>query len=385
MLVAPVGAALWVLLVEVTLGVVPSRRRPDENKQGARLRTAILMPAHNEARGIPAIISALAPALNDDMRLLVVADNCSDDTAAVARGLGADVVERQDTDRRGKGYALAYGRDALAGDPPECVIVLDADCEVEDDALTQLAQAAVEYGVPVQSCYLMRPQPDGAAMVQISNFAFLVKNLVRQRGAARLGAPAVLGGTGMAFPWTIFSTAPLASGDLVEDLALGIEMTRKGHTPRFLEHARTWSRAASGEDTLEQRTRWEHGFIDTARRTAIPLLGEAVRTGSPRRLWLALNLCVPPLALLMMVAVGVWGVAAILWLLGASEIPLITLSLLLGASGLALVAAWAVNGRQMLRGAMLLRIPLYIAWKLPVYLKLVRAPETQWKRTGRGD
>lgn len=380
LLLAPVLLALAVLLVEVCLGL-RSLRDQGCNPEAGR-NVVVLMPAHNEAARIGGVIAALSPHLGEDISLLVVADNCSDGTADIARAAGVEVLERHDPARRGKGYALAFGRDHLAGDPPDCVVVLDADCQVESDTVPRLAALAVSSGRPVQSCYLMRPDHH-APMVEISNFAFLVKNLVRQRGAARLGAPALLVGTGMAFPWDLFGRAPLATGDLVEDLALTVAMVEEGRPPIFLEQARTWSDHALVADTLAQRTRWEHGFVATARRKALPLLLRGLAGLSPKRMWMGLHLLVPPLALLMLLAGAVLAAEAILWLSGASALPAMVLFAALAAAALALGVAWYRDGRAMLSARTLARIPLYVAWKLPLYLRLVRKPETEWQRTRR--
>lgn len=346
-------------------------------------RVAIIMPAHNEAAGIERFIEPLLPQLGDKVRLVVVADNCSDETASVAHAAGATVIERHDATLRGKGHALAFGRDWLAQDPPDVVIVLDADCELEGDSLTRLAETCAARGRPVQSCYLMRSRPGDAAMVQISNFAFLIKNLVRQRGAARIGAPAILGGTGMAFPWTLFKDAALATSHLVEDLVLGIDFARAGHAPLFLERARTWSRPAGEDATRTQRTRWEHGYLQTATKVALPLVTEGLTRGRWGLIWQGLSLAVPPLALLMALGIALLGVTAVLALLGGSWLPAAVLFIAMALATFALGLAWSREGRIAISGATLLRIPLYLFWKLPVYLKLVRGKQSEWVRTER--
>ena len=193
---------------------------------------------------------------DETIRLIVIADNCADETARLAREAGAEVIERHDTSQRGKGHALAFGREHLRGDPPDCVVVLDADCGMNGADLRLLIETAVAVHRPVQSCYLLRSRVGDRPMTQISNFAFLIKNLIRQRGATALGAPAILGGTGMAFPWALFENAPLATSHLVEDLVLGIDFARAGQPPIYLETARTWSDPANQQATRTQRTRW---------------------------------------------------------------------------------------------------------------------------------
>lgn len=382
LLVFPVGCLLTILLVELVAGLWPARR-PPEWKSPPPETTTILMPAHDEARGIAAILDALAPKLGPAMKLLVIADNCSDDTADIARTKGFTVLERHDPGRRGKGFALAFGRDHLAADPPDCVIILDADCTVDEESLPRLAHAAIGWDAPVQSCYLMQSDPKQSPMVQISNFAFLVKNLVRQRGCARLGTPALLGGTGMAFPWRLFKSAPLASANMVEDLELGIAFSKAGNRPRFLEQARTWSVAAAEGDTLTQRTRWEHGFVQTAANSAIPLLSSAIGGRAPKLFWLGLDLLVPPLALLMMLGGSMLVLLVfIAWATGVHG-PAYAVAILLALNGAALGLAWYRWGRQVIGIGTLMRIPAYILWKVPVYLKLAGKRETRWVRTRR--
>jgi len=378
----PPAFLLCVFLAELVAGTFAVRRSGDTASALAH-KVAILMPAHNEGASIARFIEPLVPLLGERVRLVVIADNCADDTAPVAQGAGATVIERHNATLRGKGHALAFGRDWLAQDPPDVVIVLDADCELADDSLGRLAEEAVRTGRPVQSCYLMRSRPSDAAMVQISNFAFLIKNLVRQRGAARIGASAILGGTGMAFPWTLFRDAPLATSHLVEDLVLGIDFARAGHAPVFLETARTWSSPAAKDATRTQRTRWEHGYLQTATRVALPLVGEGLARGHWGLIWLGLSLAVPPLALLMTLGVALLGATALLGLFGASWLPAGVLFTAMALATIALGIAWAREGRIAISGATLLRIPVYLLWKLPVYLKLVRGTQSEWVRTER--
>lgn len=374
-------------LIEVAAGLPATKRV--SIPVGVPPDTVVLMPAHDEAAQIGAVLRDLAPSLRPGMRLLVVADNCGDDTAALARAAGAEVIERRDPARRGKGFALAFGRDHLRAAPPTVVIVLDADCTVELGALDRLAGAAGS-GDPVQGLYLLSPQLDAPAMVQISSFAFLVKNLIRQRGLARMGAPLPLGGTGMAFPWRLFERAALASDHLVEDLALSVDLALRGHPARLVADAAIWSDVASRKATLGQRARWEGGFLQTARSHALPLIGAGLRRGRPSLVWMGLHVATPPLALMFMVQMALnflvflFAVAANIGGEAGCSIPMGVSILVVWLLAAAVLAAWASHGRRWLSGATLLRLPLYLLWKLPLYLRLIagRGPRS-WVRTER--
>jgi cellulose synthase/poly-beta-1,6-N-acetylglucosamine synthase-like glycosyltransferase len=383
-LVATQALTLLPFAVELVAGLA-GRRPVSRAMPGAIPAAAVLMPAHDEGRQIARTLAALRPVLPPEMRLLVVADNCTDDTAAQARAAGADVAERHDPARRGKGYALAFGRERLAADPPAVVIVLDADCRVEPGALARLARAAEAQAAAVQGLYLLAPTPQAPAMVQVSGFAFMVKNLLRQRGLSRIGAPVPLGGTGMALPWSLFRDAPLGGDHLVEDLALSVALTRAGHPPRFVADAAIWSDPADAAATLTQRARWEGGFLRVAREHGPSLLAEGVRRARLGLLWMGLHVLTPPLTLLVALQAVLTALAIGLSMAAGRAGPVagsIGLGLMLAG---AVLAAWGLHGRPWLSGRALVRLPLYLLWKLPGYLRLARGRgPSGWVRTERG-
>ncbi len=384
--VTAVSAALFVpaavLCAESLAALVPPRQ--EEARPERSFRLAVLMPAHDEEAGIVATVTALRSELRPGDRLLVVADNCTDRTAELARGAGAEVVERRDAERRGKGHALSYGATVLAQDPPDAVVVMDADCRVEQGTLRQLAARALESNRPVQAVYLMHA-PARGGMSGVSAFAFLVRNLVRPAGLDRLGFPCQLTGTGMAFPWAVFRDAPATEGHLVEDLMLGHELALEGKAPLLCRDVLVGSELPTSEAaSLKQRRRWEHGQLAILLGTAPRLLLRGLLRGDAGLVALALDAAVPPLALFVVLQGAVTTGAVALVLLGGSGVPLV---ITLGSGSLlalGLGAAWLTHGRTVLPVRDLLKIPQYILWKLPLYESFVRrGPHGEWERTER--
>lgn len=378
-LATPFLLLLAYLLVELTAGLARLAPR-DPDTPPAHM--VLLIPAHDEAASIAETVRGLAAA-SPTAHILVVADNCSDNTAERARAAGAEAIERNDRERRGKGFALAFGRDHLAGAPPDAVIVVDADCRMDAGSAERLAAAALISGAPVQASNLLASPPGVSPLVSISNFAMLVKNVVRARGLLRIGGGALLFGTGMAFPWSLFARLPLASANAVEDLELGLRLAREGIKVGFDDGARVTSPAASLASSRGQRSRWEHGFLDTARRQAGPLLGAARRRRSRHLAALGAHLLVPPLALLLLAAALDLALVTGLALSGADSRPAMLLLVLLALVALVLLAAWWREARALLPARDLLRAPLYLLWKLPVYLAFFTRRQTGWNRTGR--
>lgn len=342
-------------------------------------RAVIIVPAHDEQAVIGRTVAGLA-----EYRVLVVADNCIDETAAIARAAGADVIVRNEPDRRGKGFALSAAREHLEEDAPDVVIVVDADCSIDGSSLRALAQSATSTGRPCQAVNLLAPAPDGAAVVQISTFAFMIKNLIRQRGLERLAGRAHLTGTGMALPWGIFQNASLGGSNIVEDLALGLELAERSAPPMLVERATVLSAPASAEGTLVQRRRWEGGYLATALRAAPRMLARSIARGDLKGVVAALDLSVPPLTLLFVLNALAFALALVAAAVGAPAWPLVTQVVVGAIAAAALAITWAREGRRFVSGATLLRLPIYVLWKLPMYLGLARrgAPD-EWLRTGR--
>jgi hypothetical protein len=350
-----------------------------QSPMGARV--AVLVPAHDEAAGIAAALATILPQLRLNDRLLVVADNCSDDTAGVARAAGAEVLERRDEERRGKGWALAAGIDALAARPPDVVIIVDADCHVSAGAIELLREAALEG--PTQASYLMRA-PEGAPRSRrLAELLFVVRNHVRPLGLLRIGAPCLFTGSGMALPWPIARGAPFAGGSVVEDTQLAVDLAAVGTPVHFCPEAQVVSWFPTSERAADaQRARWLWGNLRAAAQ-APRLLAAAVRHSRLGLVPLAAELTVPPLSLLFP---GWVAVAALAAFTGAREHewrPLIAAGVWLGLSTLAVVAAWARFARDRIPLSVIVAAPFYA---LPTIGSAVRAlfrRRQAWNRTGR--
>ncbi len=378
LLIVPVG----VLFIEVLFAV--TERKTLSSETGERRRLAIIIPAHNESSIIADALRSIVPQLRELDRILVVADNCVDDTATIAHREGAEVVVRTDSIHRGKGYALDAGVRHLEHDPPDTVIVIDADCQVTQGAIDRLARVCARIGRPTQALYLMY-SPDGAAITtRIGELAWTVKNRVRPSGLRRLGLPCQLMGTGMAFPWMLINTAVLSTGHIVEDLKLGIELARAGAPPLFCPDALVTSFfPVSKQGIGTQRTRWEHGYLSVMLREAPQLLLRAIVTLDADLMAVALDLSVPPLALLMLQLMIVWMGAATLYFFTATAFPLIIASAALAILVLSIFLSWARYGRHIVS----LRYLAYALWyslcKIPLYAKFLARRQLDWVRSKR--
>lgn len=375
------------LLVECIAAVLP-RRATFWGKASVgsdRPRVGVLMPAHNEAIGIWQTLAQLIPELGKTDLLLVVADNCDDETAAIARSAGATVIERHNLEQRGKGYALDFGiRFMAAAAPPDVVVIVDADCLVQPGAIAKIADLAAAQNRPVQATYLLAQPPNPQPKDAISALAFTVKNLVRPLGLRRLGMPCLLTGTGMAFPWSIICKTPLASGNIVEDMQLSLDLAIANYPTLFCAEAKVIGALPQQDHAAKsQRTRWEHGHLKTITSQVPRLLQAALQQRRLDLLVLALDLLIPPLSLLVLLWLAVTVVALPVSLITGFSIAHLLLLLEGGFILTAIAAAWARFGRSQLPLKTLLSIPLYVLWKVPLYFAFLIKPQTKWVRTER--
>jgi cellulose synthase/poly-beta-1,6-N-acetylglucosamine synthase-like glycosyltransferase len=379
LVLVPACGVLW---IECFAALLHRRRAKRELRDGA-VTSVVLVPAHNEEASLPQTLASIQPQLTPRDRVLVVADNCTDRTAELAREAGAEVIERHDPVQRGKGFALACGIEQLGAQPPDVLIVVDADTQVLPGTLAALSQAVARTGRPSQAVNLLSPPASPSSRDLISAFAFRVRNLVRPLGQSVLGVPCQLMGNGMAIPWASLAKINLASANIVEDLQLGIDLAVAGYVPAFnLEGRVAGVLPASARAAQAQRRRWEHGHLATMLGQVPRLLAAAVRQRRGDLLWLALDTAVPPLALVVVL----WGLAALLGLAVGSTLqvwwPTWTAAALALMLGSAIAVAW-MRFASDIPGRAMFMVPAYVLRKVPMYAMFLWQRQQQWVRTDR--
>jgi len=377
-----VAIPVFIFTIEILLALLPLRKIIHAEID-SRPSITVLVPAHNESGIIENTLVNISQQLTENDRLLVVADNCTDDTANIVRNFGLEVIERSDPNNRGKGYALDYGVRHLEKAPPQVVIIIDADCQINDGVLEKLAKLTIVKNRPVQALYLMSYNNPNIKQ-RIAEFAWLVKNYVRPRGLYNIGMPCQLMGTGMAFPWPVIANANLATGNIVEDVKMGLDMANSGHAPLFFPSASVSSifpEVASAEQS--QRKRWEHGHLGMIISEVPKGIIRSIKSRNLNLLVLVLDLAVPPLALLLFTLLVIFFVVMFYAVFDQFSLIIyfnISLFILFFTSTF---IAWIAWGRKVISFLQLLTVPLYVAKKIPLYISFLFKKEKNWIRTDR--
>ena len=361
-----------------------SWRLPAAPRSLRQLRFDVIVPAHNEQEGIARTVSSLLAMdwPRDRFRVLVVADNCSDETAAVARATGSAVLERNDAMRRGKGYALAHAFDSSLQDGfASAVVVVDADSEVSGNLLEAFATRIERGAKAIQAHYGIR-NPQASWRTQLITIAMGAFHVVRSRARERLALSCGIRGNGWCVTHALLREVSYRYYSLAEDIEFGLALGIAGHRVEYAGEANANADMASKEKAARtQRQRWGKGRFQLFLTRTAPLLWVAIRRASPVCLDLALDLIVPPLSYLVLNIVMFGLMATLLALLGTA--PMFWAWWALGC-GLVLMLhvlrGWQVSGIGMRGLAALMHVPGFILWRLRL---LLRSKSGEWVRTER--
>jgi cellulose synthase/poly-beta-1,6-N-acetylglucosamine synthase-like glycosyltransferase len=352
-------------------------------------RFLFVIPAHDEEQSIEATVRSCANVSypRGDFEILVIADNCRDATAAIARIAGARVVEREDQHRKSKGYAF---EDVFAQlehsddfDRFDALVAVDADTSVDPEILSAFAARLDQGDDWIQGYYTVR-NPDHSWRTRLLTYAFALVNGIWLLGQDRLGLSAGLKGNGMCFsvrglrrnPWR-------ATSGLVEDMEFAWRLRLAGEHVRFARAARVYGEmvAHSGDAAVTQRQRWEVGRSALFHEFA-PRVAAARSLGIGKRLAYLIELSMPPLVRLVSLAIAITSFSALVaWRFPLAFWPAVSLLVI---SGLAIVLylispflAFGVPARYLLD---FMHIPRYALWKAMVSRR--EKPAT-WIRTER--
>jgi len=372
------------LFLEVLAALDPVRA-PSFAEPAQLHHIAVVVPAHNESSGIIPTIRDIQSQLSAADRLLVVADNCSDDTAAVAAAEGCEVLTRNDASKTGKGYALAWSIEHLRANPPDFVIFIDADCRIQSDMIWRLAQACASLKRPLQACFLMKQADNSPIDHSLAEFAWVLKNWVRPLGLRSLKLPVQLMGTGMIFSWRDIQNAPLSSGHLVEDMKLGLDLAARRNAPLFFPFVVGISEfPQTTKGTESQRQRWVKGHLGMIAR--IPrLLIRAAIDRNPELFVLTLDLLIPPLSLLGLLITFSLVLNLVAVAFGISPVPAFVAIANLLVFATCIGFAWLRFGRDIIRPAKFLLLGSMALKRLILYCQiLLGRTASGWIRTDRG-
>jgi cellulose synthase/poly-beta-1,6-N-acetylglucosamine synthase-like glycosyltransferase len=290
-----------------------SSRRDEEEAPGAEAATRflILVAAHNEeaviGEAVANILSADYPP--HSRRVVVVCDNCTDRTAAVAAKAGAEVWVRTDPVRRGKAPAIRWALErGLRTDDWTALVILDADNLIDPHLLRAFDRRLARGEVAVQA-YLDSKNPTDSWVSLSYAMAYWSQSRLFQLARHRLGLSCQLGGTGYCLSRPLLEEMGWNATSLTEDVEFTTRLVMSGRRVTWLHEARIYDeKPVRFPVAWRQRVRWMQGHTFVSTQLTGGLLRRILRTGDLAALDALLYLWAPTLQF----ASFVWAVP---WLL----------------------------------------------------------------------
>ncbi len=386
-----IGVLALLLWLMILLGLAAlSLVAPYSPPSAVFRRLAVLIPAHNEAGLVRETVASVRAADYPPhlLRVVVVADNCDDRTAAEAVDAGAECLVRSDPRRRGKGYALRFGLSAILNDHREYdgVVFLDADSTIDPDFLKYLSGHLTAPGAIVQGCYTVA-EPQRSWLTRLTHLGFVLKNRFQYPGLNWLGLSVPLRGSGMCISRDVLEAQGWGSVSLTEDLDFSVTLIRRGY--RIVYEPRAVNRQympPTLATAAVQRTRWSRGEIAVSKQQIWAFLRESVKKRDWPRTLQAVYLMAPPFSSLFLIALALTGAALAPTFMGVAAFGWLA-SLCLAVSGFYAVyflIALTVTGFSWDYVVALLMIPVYALWRTGIHLSSRWfGASSGWSRTPR--
>ncbi|MDR3565844.1 MAG: glycosyltransferase family 2 protein [Negativicutes bacterium] len=258
---------------------------------------AVIIAAHNEENVICQLLENIH-VINypkEMFDIFVVADNCKDRTAELARGAGAIVYERFNLEQRGKGYAMEwiFAKIFRLKRKYDGIVVFDADNLVHPNFLLEMNNRLCK-GEKIIQGYLDAKNPNDTWISGTFAISFWVVNHIWHLAKYNLGLSSVLGGTGMCIATDVLQEFGWGATCLTEDMEFTMKVLLRGIPTTWAHDAIVYDeKPLTFKQSWHQRKRWAQGHFDVASRYIPRLLQEGIRQRDIRLLDGVLHLLQP--------------------------------------------------------------------------------------------
>ncbi len=254
-------------IADALMWITPDRRKRTPSSSPALPRLLFVIPSHDEELLISRAVRSLRqldyPA--DSFSILVVADNCSDGTAAAAAAEGAEVMERRSADLRGKGHALAWAWNRVSGREFDAFVIIDADTIVDAHLARSLA-AVPDLRHGAAQCYDDMSNERESALTRMAGVLTRNRYGIAYPLKHRAGLMVPLTGDGSAIGWEVARRYGLGSETITEGWEFFARYTLDGVPCTYVGNARIYAQEArSMEQSGTQRARWTAGRLAVLR------------------------------------------------------------------------------------------------------------------------
>ena len=372
------------LLLLLIASLIPAKGLIRQGNQ--KTRFAIIIPAHNEEMFLGRLLSSIAsqeyPKTQYDA--VVVADNCTDNTASVAHEYRAVVLERHDLEATGKGYALKYGIESMQPEKYDAWVIVDADCTFNVNVL-KVFDGYLESGCRILQSTSAPANPGQSWFTRLIDVSHSVSNEIILKGKKRLGLSIPLMGTGMCFASSVLERYGWSAFSIGEDWEFYVHLLSDGQRVAYAKEAKIFHQESSNlKQATSQRMRWSSGRFAIATKHGLKLLLKSARERDLHKMDGLLLLLLPNPSLGMNLTLVMVLCSAGLVALGLPKIFLIWFGALFLFQAAFFLAGILYSKEKAKSLQAVFLAPVFLIWKMVIDLLSVSGVgRKKWVRTKR--
>jgi cellulose synthase/poly-beta-1,6-N-acetylglucosamine synthase-like glycosyltransferase len=353
----------------------------------ARIRRfVILIPAHNEEQNLPRLLASTSSQdyPRERFRAVVVADNCTDRTAAACRGHDVEVLERDDPANRGKGHAIRWALERVGIERSDALVIVDGDSVIAPGFLRHL-NLQMERGDRVIQCYNGVANPGESWFTRLMDVSRTLANEIVHPAKRKLGLSSHLMGNGMCFDVGVLKSTGWNALSVGEDWEYYAQLVMGGSYVGYSKGSRVYHQeSANLRQASSQRMRWSSGRFAVLKRYGPALVAHGLKTHDLRCLDAAMPLVLPNPSLgINLTLLGFAAGALTARATGGTAIP-VWFAALAVAQLVMLLAGVLHTEQRVASAASIVLAPLFLAWKMGIdVLSLFGIGSQEWKHTHR--
>jgi cellulose synthase/poly-beta-1,6-N-acetylglucosamine synthase-like glycosyltransferase len=367
-------------LVFLTVGAILEslKRQPLDSKQTKEVsKLVVIIPAYNEEHSIQRTINSLK-SCSGSFDIVVVADNCTDQTAVKSRQCGVRVLERFDSKNKGKNHALLFAFEQLLNEEFHYFLIIDADTVVSSNLIDVILSEFAKGADAVQVFYGTL-NFEQSLRLRLMKISYLAMNLIRPLGRQFWGFSTGILGNGIALSRSTLLAVPFHVNSIVEDLAYHVMLVKARKRVKFTSRTEVYAEMPLNKKAMTmQRLRWEGGRIRTSFKE-LPTLFRLIFQGHTKIIEPCLDLLTWPLSyLVLFLLVLLFVPYSLVKLYAIGGIFIIFLHILAGMK---------IGHCQWKDYLALVSVPFYLIWKFLMLGKMIKIlwKGSPWNRTPRNN
>lgn len=363
------------------------RKEPGKNCTIYQNKYLLLIPAHNEEVIIENLFQSIRKIKynSSHFKVIVIADNCVDKTAAITTRNNYDVMERDDPSKKGKGFAIEWALAKINLDEFDAVIILDADNSIDRYFLRGMNEV-ISRGANAIQCYNDLANPNESSFTRIIHLSRVVNNELYHHAKYKLGLSSYLMGNGMCFTSSLLKKHRWSASTIAEDYEYYAKLVSNNEMVAFASNSKLYHQESRGvRQATDQRIRWSSGRFEIAKKYGIELLKKGLKEKNYKILDASFPFIFPNLSLMVNITVIIFTISLFIHIFySMSGILYWLIFLFLLEIGYFSMGIFLTKMPLLQVVYIVSYVPIFLIWKLCIdFIGVIGKKRDQWGKSKR--